>query len=282
MAVRLIALDIDGTLLDSQWRVPEANRRAIADAAGRGIEVVLVTGRRFPFAQPIARDLGVPVTMIASNGALIRSSNGVTHLRHLFSRATARKVLEAARAWREGTAVIFDRPQREQIILEVAEWTDPHRAGYFSRYRESFGQAVPLESCLVEDPIQVFLSGAVEAIRSAERHLRGVPFSAEFALAATVYEHRDFAMLDILNPICSKGAALAEWVSVRGISRHEVLAIGDNYNDLEMLRFAGIPVVMGNGVAELKGFGWHETLSNDEGGVAVAISRFALAEAGCA
>jgi hydroxymethylpyrimidine pyrophosphatase-like HAD family hydrolase len=86
-------------------------------------------------------------------------------------------------------------------------------------------------------------------------------------------------MIDVLNPKVTKGMALGEWAGLRGIRRQEVLAIGDNHNDLEMLQFAGIPVVMGNGVAELKRFGWHETSSNDEGGVAAAIERFALREA---
>ena len=94
-----------------------------------------------------------------------------------------------------------------------------------------------------------------------------------------MYERRDFAMIDVLNPICSKGASLAEWAALRGYAREEVMAIGDNHNDLEMLSFAGIPVVMGNSVPELKTFGWHETATNDENGVAHAIEQFALREA---
>jgi hydroxymethylpyrimidine pyrophosphatase-like HAD family hydrolase len=86
-------------------------------------------------------------------------------------------------------------------------------------------------------------------------------------------------MIDVINPVCSKGSSLAEWAAVRGFVREEVMAIGDNHNDLEMLSFAGIPVVMGNGVPELKKFGWHETASNDENGVAHAIEHFALREA---
>ena len=86
-------------------------------------------------------------------------------------------------------------------------------------------------------------------------------------------------MIDVINPSCSKGSSLAEWVALRGIEREDVLAIGDNHNDLEMLSFAGIPVVMANGVAELKTFGWHETASNDHDGVAAAIEHFALREA---
>jgi len=76
MPVKLIALDIDGTLLDSRWQVSEANRKAISDAARKGIEVALVTGRRYDFAMPVARQLDAPLTMIVNNGALIRSNDG--------------------------------------------------------------------------------------------------------------------------------------------------------------------------------------------------------------
>jgi Cof subfamily protein (haloacid dehalogenase superfamily) len=280
MPVRLIALDIDGTLLDSQWRLPEANRAAIAEATHRGIEVALVTGRRYDFALPVARKLACPLTMILNNGALIRSEDGKTHLRHLLSRETARTVLHSTETWRAGSAVVFDRPRENQILLEVMNWDDPNRHGYYTRNREFIAQAVPLESCLVEDPIQVMLTGNVASMREAETVLRQLPFVEDFALAVTVYEKKNFAMIDVINPVCSKGAALAEWAALQGIARDEILAIGDNHNDLEMLRFAGIPVVMGNSVPELKIFGWHETLSNDEGGVAAAISRFAFLETG--
>src|SRR5438128_791941 len=89
MAVRLIALDIDGTLLDSRWQVSEANRAAIAGATRRGIEVALVTGRRYDFAMPVAQKLDCPLTMIVNKGALIRSKEGRRHLRHLLPQSTA-------------------------------------------------------------------------------------------------------------------------------------------------------------------------------------------------
>src|SRR5438093_10098714 len=119
MAIRLIALDIDGTLLDSRWQLPEANRQAIAEATRRGIEVALVTGRRYDFAMPVARKLDSPLTMIVNNGALIRSKEGRTHLRHLLPQSIARQVLELTKPWREGAAVIFDRTLEKQIMLEV-------------------------------------------------------------------------------------------------------------------------------------------------------------------
>src|SRR5712671_3435851 len=109
MAVKLIALDIDGTLLDSRWKLPEANRAAVQEATRRGIEVALVTGRRYDFALPVAQDLGCPITMIVNNGGLIRSNDGHTRLKRLLSVETSRKVLELGRHWRAGAAVIFDR-----------------------------------------------------------------------------------------------------------------------------------------------------------------------------
>jgi Cof subfamily protein (haloacid dehalogenase superfamily) len=279
MPVRLIALDIDGTLLDSRWQVSEANQAAIAEATRRGIEVALVTGRRYDFALPVARKIGSPVTMIVNNGALIRTQDGQTRLRHLLPKSTAERVLQSTLRWRDGTAVVFDRPRENQVMLETFNWEDPNRYGYYTRNKEFLGQAQPLESCLVEDPIQVMITGGVAPIREAEAVLRAADFAEEFALAVTVYESKDFAMIDVIHPVCSKGASLAEWAMVRRFAREEVMAIGDNHNDLEMLKFAGIPIVMGNSVPELKTFGWHETSSNDDNGVAAAIEQFAFREA---
>jgi len=102
------------------------------------------------------------------------------------------RVLEITRPWRDSTAVIFDRPP-ENVILEIFCDDDPIRSAYYARNKEFIGQAVPLESCLTEDPLQVMLSGKVEAMRdggsSAARRGRQLK---EFKVAATVYESRDF------------------------------------------------------------------------------------------
>jgi Cof subfamily protein (haloacid dehalogenase superfamily) len=279
MGVRLIALDIDGTLLDSRWKLPEANRAAICEAVRRGIEVALVTGRRYDFALPVARDLGCTLTMIVNNGAMIRASSAETQLRHLLPVDVARKVLETCVKWRAGAAVIFDRPHANQLILERLDADDSIRYAYYSRNLEFIGFAQPLESCLTEDPLQIMYSGTLAEMEEAERLLALSPLAQRVRLAATKYAARDFAMIDVLPHGCSKGAALAEWAKRQGLRREQILAIGDNHNDLEMLHFAGIPVVMGNCVPELKTYGWHETDSNDESGVAAAIERFALREA---
>ena len=276
MPIRLIALDIDGTLLNSRFEVSGPNRSAIAEATSRGIEVALVTGRRYDFALPVAKQIESPLTMIVNNGAMVRTSDGETHVRHLLPKETAFRVLRVTEPWRDGTAVVFDRPKANQVMLQSIDWNDATRGGYYKRNREFLAEAHPLESCLTEDPIQVMFTGAVSPMREAELVLREVQFGQEFALAVTVYEAKNFSMIDVIHPSVSKGAALAEWAGLRGVSPQEILAIGDNHNDVEMLSFAGVPVVMGNSVHELKARGWAITRSNDEDGVAAAIEQYAL------
>jgi Cof subfamily protein (haloacid dehalogenase superfamily) len=275
--IKLIAMDIDGTLLNSSAQVPEKNAQAVAEAASRGIEIVLVTGRRFDFARPIADALRCDLHLIVNNGALIKSKNGQTHQRLLLPSETARQVLEATAEFRTSAGVVFDRPLERQVIFEKVDWDDPRRGGYFRRNRAYIAEVSPLTDCLNgEDPIQVLYTGACGPIRSAMRQLAALPIAAGFTLALTEYESRDFSILDVLRLGVTKGVALKEWTQRRGIAREEVMAIGDNWNDREMLEFAGLPVVMANGVEELKSFGWKMTSSNDEGGVAEAINAYAL------
>jgi Cof subfamily protein (haloacid dehalogenase superfamily) len=279
MPVRLIALDIDGTLLDENSRLPAINRNAVAQAAERGIEIALVTGRRYDFATPIARQFPCPLTMIVNNGALVKSSDGNTQLVHLLPRDIAARVLDAAADFREQASVCFNRPRENQVIYERIDWEDPLRRGYFERNREYLAEMSPLRDCLTEDPIQVMFTGYANEVREIERFLTHLPFVSEFSLARTIYDKRDFGLVDVIAAGCSKGATLAEWVRRRGWSREDVMAIGDNLNDMEMLQFAGLPVVMGNSVPELKTLGWRETLSNDQGGVAAAIELYAFGDA---
>jgi Cof subfamily protein (haloacid dehalogenase superfamily) len=279
MPFRLIALDIDGTLLDERSQLPAINRDAVAEAAARGIEIALVTGRRYDFATPIARQFPCPLTMIVNNGALVKSSAGDTHFVNLLPRGIAARVLDEAVAFRDLASVCFNRPRENQVIYERIDWEDPLRGGYFQRNREYLAEMSPLRDCLKEDPIQIMFTGYANQVREVESFLSQSPLASEYSLAMTVYDKRDFGLVDVIAAGCSKGATLAEWVRRRGWSREDVMAIGDNLNDLEMLQFAGLPVVMGNSVPELKTLGWRETLSNDQGGVAAAIELYAFGDA---
>jgi Cof subfamily protein (haloacid dehalogenase superfamily) len=277
VAIKLIAMDIDGTLLDSKSQLPEENLRAVAEAAARGIEIVMVTGRRFDFALPIARSIPCEIDLLVNNGALAKSKDGTTLMRSMLPRATAREILETTLEYRDFAGVVFDRNEGHRVILEKVDWDDPFRGGYFRRNREHIGICSPLTDCLAnEDPIQVMYTGNCRPMRDAMEKLEAVAPKLGFALSLTEYLERNLSVLDVLRGDVSKGSALKRWAELRSIDRENVMAIGDNWNDLEMLEFAGRPVVMGNSVVGLKERGWPVTGTNDQAGLADAIRTYAL------
>ncbi|MSO29321.1 MAG: HAD family phosphatase [Acidobacteria bacterium] len=273
--IRLIGIDVDGTLLDSQGLMPAANRDAIHEAVAAGIHVALVTGRSYPFARPVADPLPPTITLIVSSGAVERAMDGSTLARRLLDRDVARTVLDATRPYRDAVALIFDRDAERQFMYESMDWEHPGRRNYWSRNRSLLTHASPLEDALIEDPIQVMFSGGADAMRVLSDTLRRQAGDA-FAVSLTEYVHRDFSLVDITAPTATKGRALTWRAEQLGLRREEVMAVGDNFNDLEMLESAGLPIVMANAVDGLKDRGWHMTGHQDEAGLAEAIRRFAL------
>jgi 5-amino-6-(5-phospho-D-ribitylamino)uracil phosphatase len=272
--IRLLAIDIDGTLLDSRARLPDSHRDALVDASARGIEVALVTGRSFHFTKPIADLLPIPLTLIVNNGAAVKRKTGETELRHLLSRQAARHILAETRHLEDCVAIVFDRPDERQIVFERMDWSHPNRRGYYEKNKAYIASsASPLADVLTEDPIQVMFNGSVEPMRALVAALRAMPAADQFSVAITEYEQRDFSLVDVNAAGCSKGTTLARWVASRGLTRDAVMAVGDNLNDIEMLDFAGTAVVMGNATDVLKRRGYEVTGSNDEGGLAQAIAR---------
>ena len=271
--VRLIAIDIDGTLLDSRAQVSPSNLEALRRADESGIEIVLVTGRRHSFALPIAESLGFDLWIISSNGAVTRSARGESFHRDLLPRATALKLCHHMREFRNYMVVTFDREGMGAIVCECRE----QLYGVIQRWMEKNAPHIeyvsPLEKALTEDPIQAMFCGPIDLMHIVRERLAECGFAGEFTILRTQYERRNLTILDILNAGCSKGHALQRWADHRGIDRQEVMAIGDNYNDIEMLTFAGHPVIMGNASDDLKRNGWTITLHNDESGVAAAIEQ---------
>jgi len=270
--IRLLAIDIDGTLLDSRGTLPDAHRDALVDVVSRGVEIVLVTGRSFHFTQPVATLLPIPLTLICNNGAVVKTPDGRTVLRHLLSRDTARDILAHTRHLEDSVAIVFDRPDERQIVFERMDWSHPSRRGYYEKNKAYITEA-PLADVLAEDPIQVMFNGSVAPMRALVDALRAMPAADRFTVAITEYEKRDFALVDVTGAGCSKGTTLAQWAASRGWTRDAVAAVGDNLNDVEMLDFAGTSVVMGNATDALKARGYNVTGTNDEEGLATAIRR---------
>ena len=271
--IRLLAIDIDGTLLDSRGTLPDAHRDALAAAAARGVEIVLVTGRSFHFTQPVASMLPMPLTLICNNGAVVKTPGGETVMRHLLARDTARVILAETRHLEDSVAIVFDRPDERQIVFERMDWSHPSRRGYYEKNKAYITAAAPLADVLTEDPIQVMFNGSVAPMRALVDALRATAAADRFTVAITEYEKRDFALVDVTGAGCSKGTSLARWAASRGVTRDGVMAVGDNLNDVEMLDFAGTAVVMANASDALKSRGYDVTGSNDEEGLATAIRR---------
>ena len=286
--IRLIALDLDGTVLDSHGQIPDANYAAIARAIDAGVEVAIATGRRYEFARPIVERLPAPLTLILSNGAIVKRHDGQTMMRRLLPRAVARAVLGHTSEHRACAAIIFDRPMEGQVIFEAIDWSDRRHRLFFEANRQFVSERSPLVDALTEDPVQLMFTGGCAAMRGLFDRLRDAALSelgtasregGAYSVSLTEYGHRDFSLVDVMQAGCSKGSALAAWAERQDLSPSEVMAVGDNLNDLEMLEFAGTPVLMGNAIDDLKTRGWAVTATNDEAGVARAIETFVLAEA---
>jgi HAD superfamily hydrolase (TIGR01484 family) len=290
-SIRMIAIDLDGTLLNSEKRISEGDLAALQTAFDRGIEIVPVTGRNFSFALPVVETLPFEVPLVTTNGAVIRSRNGETYMRQLLGAPTALEILQATPEFRAFTVVVYDQagPGHLRIQRGIGEPTAEAKtlsggvanSTWLKKNEALVARYDSLASALDGDPLEILFTGPMEVINEIIRRLGNgsngdSSDGIDFRLLRTEYPKRDFAILDAIHGTCSKGHALEHWSRLRGIAPEEIMAIGDNYNDLEMLRFAGFPVVMGNADAVLKSNGWPVTLDCDSSGVAHAVREYAL------
>ena len=276
MPIRLIAIDLDGTLLNRQMEISEANRQAIVEATKQEAQVAVVTGRRFHSALPYARQIPCSVTLITSNGALISTLSGEVLHQNFLPRQTALQALEITREFRPYSVAIFHMPGYGQVTMQDNAVPEGPLGWYLKNSPHCLRLIPDLESVLDTDPIQVMIGGPPALIEPAERLLESSPIHDRIHLTWTKYFTRNVSILDVMNRDCSKGQALKLWAEHCGLSPHEVMAIGDNFNDLEMLQFAGHPVLMGNSCPGLDHPDWARTLSADQDGVAEAIKNYVL------
>lgn len=278
-SIRLIAVDIDGTLLSSPGAaVSQRNCIALRQAEAAGIEIAIATGRRQAYAVPLMEAAGLkPETVfITSNGTVTRTMAGERINRFLLPVETAVALCPALRPF--GTTVFtFDHDGPGELVLESVEALEGRVSMWVEANRSSIRVVRPLERAFDtgEAPVQGMVCGPVEDMRRAEEWLVESDLAAAIELHRTEYRSRDLTILDILPPGCSKGAALRHLAKQRSVTPDEVMAIGDNWNDLEMLEFAGRPVVVTNGAPDLVELArrrkWEIAPASDEDGVAHVI-----------
>jgi hypothetical protein len=318
-SIRLIAIDMDGTLLGDDGRVSPRNLASLYAAQARGIQLVVATGRRHSFAMRVLRPLGLRPNciLISSNGTVTRTLGAPAKsspqegrvAEAIPSQLLARNHLPHATAlwlcshiggegdedFRNAFVLTFDRTQpdgedsRGALVVERLDHLTASISRWMAANEPYLTQVTPIEDALADPddpPIQAMLCGTLERMARAEAQLleySGVAVSGHESVSAphqltlhrTEYPARDLSILDILPAGCSKGAALMRLARARGIDATEMLAIGDNWNDVSMLEAAGRAVLMDNAPEELKVMarskGWSIARSNREDGVADAI-----------
>ncbi len=273
LPIRLLAVDIDGTLLNPQFQISDADLAALHRARQEGVEIVVVTGRRHTFALPIVEQLGFDLWLISSNGAITRSLKGETFHRDLLPAETCRRLCGGMKEFRGNTVLTFDTEGKGAIVLERMDDLGTSIQRWLEKNLEYIDFVIPVEDSLTTDPVQAMFCGTIPRMHEALATLAASGLEKEITVLRTEYPLRDLSIVDVLNQGCSKGHALERWASYRGIAREQVMAIGDNYNDIEMLAFAGLPFIMGNASEELRRTGWAVTLPNDQNGVAAAIEQ---------
>ena len=281
MALKWIAADIDGTILDSSSRLPPENVTAFRQARDRGVEVVLVTGRRYGAAVWVANGLGLSSPLIVNNGAMIVCPVQSRRLARWFlAPEVATAILSATSSYAHCTVLHKDRPAAGQLVVCSRPRTNGQLHHYLNKVPRVTVQVESLQSEVDGDLIEIMFSGPLGVMEAVEGRLRESGFEKHVRIAKTYYREKDLGIIDVLNRDCSKRSALDFLARSRGIRPAEIMAIGDNHSDLEMLEYAGVGVVMANGVAVLKNRGFYETASNDDLGVARAVGRFILQSQG--
>ncbi|NJN19271.1 MAG: HAD family phosphatase [Oscillochloris sp.] len=263
MTIRLVVLDLDGTLLDPDHRISAANAAAVAACRANGVRVVLATGRMVVSAAPYANALGLDTPLITLNGAtLARAGQAQVTVRNCLAPVDLALVLDtlAERAIPYvifGPDAIYAEPQIARHHIELLEsYGDPPAQRYDRAALRDLPEPIKVLTFLepggYDRELNGLLAQRVEVVRS------GAPF------------------LEFLPLGVSKGAAVAELMQQWDLARDEVLVIGDGENDLSMFAVAGISVAMQDAPNVVHAAATHRTGSSGNNGVATALRRFVL------
>jgi len=264
MTIKLIAIDLDDTLLDNKLAVSPRACEAIRKAMSRGVTVTIATGRMYCSALVYAKQLKLDVPLITYNGALIKSClSGETLLHQPVERELALEVLDLCREhnWYIQTYMNDKLYVKEQ---------DEH-AAYYQRFSGTPANAIGDRLYAAEQaPTKMLAMSTAEDIKAAYNIVK-TRFDNQLTVAISKP-----TFLEITHPQANKGRALAFLADKLQIRQEEVMALGDSGNDLDMIKYAGWGVAMGNASAAVKAAARLETLSNDADGVAEAIEKYVL------
>ncbi len=276
MPVKLLALDIDGTLLTPRGEISPRTSKAINEARQRGVFVVLVTGRRFGSARELVLRLELDIPLVSHNGALTKNIETLETVDfHPLDADTARQIIKIGRHQNVDMICCDDPHGMGTMVIEGISEKNRAMHRYLDKYRDAVVEVPDLLDYVQTAPIQMMFSGCCDPIDKLAETLTEA-MAGQIQLSKTRYRSVDLSILDALSATASKGSSVAVVAAQHGIAREEIMAVGDNHNDLTMLHYAGLGVVMANAEDELKQMGFALTTSNEEDGVAQAIEKFIL------
>lgn len=263
MNYRLIALDVDGTLLSDDHVLTPRVRESVRAAARSGAEIVLCTGRGSASAHSVLDELGLSGTMITHNGAsIIDSETRSIMFEQAIDHRLAQRYIDEVRA----RGIHFD--MNTSFDLYVNRLDAPSARMYADMYVNPILR--PAEEGLPEHTVKLSIYGSEEKIDALEEAWRKWDHELQYIRSGVYF-------IDVQHPAATKGRSLEKLAEIRGVPREQVLAIGNYYNDIGMLEFAGIGIAMGNSPDGVKAIADGVSLSNNEDGVAHALERLGLA-----
>ena len=264
--IRLIATDLDGTLLDNTGTIPARNRDALVCAMERGVIVTIATGRMFHSANRFASEIGVRAPLICYNGAMVRYPDGRTLYHHKLDMAIARRALAIFRERR-----IYVQSYIEDVLY-IRDAGDEEFVAYMKHFGIE-GRAIGddlYEPSIAPTKLLAMTSGA-EASQAMMREFREL-FGPDLYVTSS-----NANFVELMNPVVNKARSLSALANDLGVPMENVMALGDGENDVEMLIAAGTSVAMGNARQRAKDAADAVAPMNDECGVAWAVETFALA-----
>jgi Cof subfamily protein (haloacid dehalogenase superfamily) len=269
MPIKLLALDLDGTLFAEDMIVSPRTRAALTAARAQGVHVALATGRTFASTEEIAADLDADAPLICYQGAWVRDrASGATLLHRTVPRAVAAEVIGLARAADWQCNLYVD----DQLYIEQVK---PEANVYFHLNRRTSPHPVP-------DLLEVLAAAPLEPtklilILPTEPDTDAVLAQMVAHFGERIYATKSYPFFaEIINPAVDKGTALAAVAAYLGVAQAETMAVGDGMNDLPMLQWAGLGVAMGQARPAVHAAADVVTTPLAEDGVAQAIERYIL------
>lgn len=276
MSYRLLALDVDGTLLDPHGVLRPAVQDAVTAVQARGLRVTLCTGRRFRTALPIAQKLGVHEPLVVHNGALLKDpASGNTIQQCYMPQDIYHQGLAFLRQLSTPMVYIDAFHEQVDILTETLEQAHPFQREYLAENLEHCQVDTDIDAPPAHGVVMMSIMAdppSLHALRDAAM----AAFGARARLNVLANKNYQGSILEILHPDVSKWYALRQFAAQEGIAPEEIIAVGDDHNDVEMLRHVGLGIAMGNAAEAVQEAADYVTESNAEDGLALALDHFVL------